>query len=104
MPTSGASSSPGALLSPETTTAISGLSLFSNAMPMSDREHPLSGKLTVQWTIGSDGSTSGDRVVSDTLQSPAVSDCVLRAIRRVRFQAPEVGTCVVQWPFVFSPG
>jgi hypothetical protein len=67
--------------------------------------HPtLSGKLTVQWTIGSDGSTSGDRVVSDTLQSPAVSDCVLRTIRRVRFQAPELGTCVVQWPFVFSPG
>ena len=67
--------------------------------------HPsLGGKLTVQWTIASDGSTTGDRVVSDTLQSPAVSDCVQRAIRRIRFQAPEGGTCVVQWPFVFNPG
>lgn len=67
--------------------------------------HPdLQGKLTVQWTIAEDGSVTGDRVVSDSLASQRVSECVLRAIRRIHFQKPEAGTCVVQWPFVFNPG
>ena len=64
----------------------------------------LQGKLTAQWTIGGDGSVQGEKAVNDTLNSNAVGDCVMRAIHRIRFQAPEAGTCVIQWPFVFSPG
>lgn len=62
----------------------------------------LSGKLSVQFTIGSGGEVGGDKVTADTLQSAPVSDCVLRALRRIKFAAPEAGVCVVAWPFVFS--
>ncbi len=64
----------------------------------------LAGKLAVQWTISGDGSVQSEKAVSDTLQSDPVSDCVLRTIRRIHFQKPEAGTCVIQWPFVFTPG
>lgn len=64
----------------------------------------LAGKITVQWTITGEGSVTGEKSVSDTLSNNAVSDCVLRAIKRIRFMKPEAGICVIQWPFVFSPG
>ena len=65
----------------------------------------LQGKLTVQWTIAGDGSVTGDRITATSLADESrVSDCVLRAIRHIRFQAPEAGVCVIQWPFVFAPG
>ena len=62
----------------------------------------LSGKLSVQWTIDVDGKVSGDRVTADSLGSTAVSDCVLRSLRRIQFAPPEAGVCVVAWPFVFN--
>ncbi|MFZ4577342.1 MAG: AgmX/PglI C-terminal domain-containing protein [Myxococcota bacterium] len=64
----------------------------------------LSGKITVQWTITTDGSVSNPKTVNDSLDSNAVTDCVLRSIGRIRFAKPEAGICVIQWPFVFSPG
>ncbi len=64
----------------------------------------LSGKITAQWTITTDGSVSGEKAVDDSMHNNAVSDCVLRSIKRIRFQKPEAGICVIQWPFVFSPG
>lgn len=64
----------------------------------------LQGKVTVQWTITSEGSVSNDKIVNDSLSNNAVTDCVLRAIRRIKFMKPEAGVCVIQWPFVFSPG
>lgn len=64
----------------------------------------LAGKLTVQWTITGDGSVSSDKITADSINNNAVSDCVQRAIRRIRFAKPEAGVCVISWPFVFSPG
>jgi outer membrane biosynthesis protein TonB len=64
----------------------------------------LSGKLTVQWTIGSDGGVREAHTTTDSVGSPAVTDCVLRAMRRLHFQAPEAGICVVSWPFAFTSG
>jgi len=64
----------------------------------------LAGKLTVQWTITGEGSVTGQKTVGDTLNNNTVSDCVLRAISHIRFAKPEAGICVIQWPFVFSPG
>ncbi len=63
----------------------------------------LSGKVNIQWTIGADGKVSGDKITSDTLDSSAVSDCVLRTVRRIAFAVPEAGVCVIAWPFVFNP-
>ena len=62
------------------------------------------GKRTVQWTISGDGSVTGTKTVQDTMSNNAVTDCVLRSIGRIHFMKPEAGICVIQWPFVFSPG
>jgi len=43
-------------------------------------------------------------VVSSSLGNAAVEQCVLQTIRRMKFEKPEGGVCVVQWPFVFNPG
>lgn len=64
----------------------------------------LAGKLTVRWTIRLDGTAGDATVAASTLGDRALEQCVLRAVRRMRFTAPEGGLCVVSWPFVFSPG
>ncbi|MSP92255.1 MAG: AgmX/PglI C-terminal domain-containing protein [Myxococcales bacterium] len=64
----------------------------------------LSGKLTMQWTITGEGTVANAKLVNDTMSNDQVSDCVMRAIQRIRFLKPEAGICVIQWPFVFSPG
>jgi len=64
----------------------------------------LKGKLTVRWTIQLDGSVSGVSSVANTVGDSATTNCVFRALRRMRFTKPDGGICVVQWPFVFSPG
>lgn len=64
----------------------------------------LAGKVTVRWTINLEGVVDGASVLDSTLGNSAVEQCVMRAIRRIRFAPPEGGVCVVQWPFVFNPG
>lgn len=64
----------------------------------------LKGKLTVRWTIKMDGKVSGVSATKNSVGDSTVSNCVMRVVRRMRFQKPEGGICVVQWPFVFSAG
>jgi len=64
----------------------------------------LKGKLTVRWTIDTEGAVSAASASADTIGDGETSNCVMRHIRRMRFEKPEGGICVVQWPFVFSPG
>jgi len=64
----------------------------------------LKGKLTVRWTIKLDGEVDGVAALADTLGDSATTNCIFRHLRRMRFQKPDGGICVVQWPFVFSPG
>lgn len=64
----------------------------------------LKGKLTVRWTINTEGTVDSASASSDTIGDGATTNCVLRYIRIMRFEKPEGGICVVQWPFVFSPG
>ncbi len=64
----------------------------------------LQGKVTARWTISVAGSVTSASMASNTISDPAVGECVLRVIRRMAFQKPEGGICVVQWPFVFNPG
>ena len=63
----------------------------------------LAGKLTVRWTIGTDGAVKAV-TTSGSLSDSSVKNCVMRRFRRMRFPKPEGGICVVKWPFVFSPG
>ena len=64
----------------------------------------LSGKVTVQWIVDVEGMVQGDKVVASSLGSDALADCVMRAIRRIRFQPPDGGFCVIQWSFAFVSG
>ena len=64
----------------------------------------LSGKLTARWTISIEGKVSGVSVTQNSIKDGKVTNCVLRVLRRMRFQKPEGGICVVQWPFVFNAG
>jgi len=64
----------------------------------------LQGKLTVRWTINTEGGVDAASASADTVGDGETTNCVMRHIRRMRFEKPEGGICVVQWPFVFSPG
>ncbi len=64
----------------------------------------LAGQVSVRWTIQLDGTVRDANVTASTLNNQAVENCILRAIRRIRFAKPDGGICVVQWPFVFNPG
>lgn len=64
----------------------------------------LAGKITARWTIGMDGRVASVSVVQSSLGNTSVEQCIQRTLRRMRFEKPEGGVCVVQWPFVFNPG
>lgn len=64
----------------------------------------LAGKLTARWTIGTEGRVTQATLSTSSVPDGAVGQCVLSVVRRLAFQKPSGGVCVVQWPFVFSPG
>ncbi|HNZ03734.1 MAG TPA: TonB family protein [Myxococcota bacterium] len=64
----------------------------------------LSGKIAVRWTINLEGRVDSASVTTSTMGNAQVESCILGVIRRMRFENPKGGICVVQWPFVFSPG
>jgi hypothetical protein len=61
----------------------------------------LAGKVTVRWTIGLTGRVSRAAPTGNTLGDGAVTSCIMRVIRRMRFAKPEAGTCLIEWPLVF---
>ncbi|OQC42850.1 MAG: hypothetical protein BWX66_00266 [Deltaproteobacteria bacterium ADurb.Bin058] len=64
----------------------------------------LAGKTTIRWTIDGEGRVSEASIKSSTLGNAKVEECVLRVVRAMRFQKPQSGVCIVQWPFKFFPG
>ncbi|HRE91481.1 MAG TPA: AgmX/PglI C-terminal domain-containing protein, partial [Myxococcota bacterium] len=64
----------------------------------------LKGKISVRWTISTEGKVDGASATGDTMGDSETTNCILRTVRRMQFEKPEGGVCVVQWPFVFSPG
>lgn len=62
----------------------------------------LSGKVLAQWKVGLDGSVSEPSIASSTLNNKDAEGCITRVIARMRFQKPDGGICVIQYPFVFS--
>jgi|GEM_PF-5722003 len=63
----------------------------------------LSGKIAVRWTINLEGRVDSASVTTSSMGNAQVESCILGVIRRMRFENPKGGICVVQWPFVFSP-
>ncbi len=69
------------------------------------RKNPsLAGKVTVTFTIQERGNVTDARASENTTGSPAVADCVTRAISRFRFNpGPAGGSVTFRYPFVFQP-
>jgi TonB family protein len=68
--------------------------------------HPsLSGRAVVQFTIGKDGQVIASVLQSSTLAMPNLESCVVNAVKRWPFPAPERGgLTMVSYPFQFAPG
>ena len=65
--------------------------------------HPeLSGKIIVFWKIGLDGKVTEASIKSSTMNNSSVESCLTSTVRRLQFDKPDGGICVVEFPFVFS--
>jgi len=64
----------------------------------------LQGKISIRWTINTEGKVDSASTTGDSMGDSDTTNCILRTVRRMSFEKPEGGVCVVQWPFVFSPG
>lgn len=63
----------------------------------------LAGNLSLRWFIGPAGAVLDTRVVADTMNNAAVTECIRGRIARWRFPAPEGGGAVsVTFPWIFK--
>lgn len=66
--------------------------------------HPeLRGRLTMDFTIGEDGTVTRAEVAEDELGDETVLTCFRNVTRRMQFPAPEGGEVRVRYPFVLAP-
>ncbi len=64
----------------------------------------LSGRISIRFIIGSDGSVQTASVASSSVGDQAVESCIAQAVHRWTFPAPEAATVVVTYPFMLMPG
>ena len=62
----------------------------------------LSGKIIVFWKIGLDGNVTEASIKSSTMKNDRVESCLTKTVRRLRFDKPDGGICVVEFPFIFT--
>ena len=62
----------------------------------------LTGKITMHWTIGADGTTGGIGVELNSMQASPVPDCITALVATWRFPKPRDGAVDVSFPFVFK--
>lgn len=67
------------------------------------RDASLSGKIEIEFTIGSGGDVEEARVSNNKMGSAAVGDCIVSRVRRWRFPQPGGGRVTVNYPFIFTP-
>ena len=63
----------------------------------------LSGKVTVEWVVATNGSVKSSRQKDSTMQSAAAVNCMLSSVKGWQFPQPKGGEVVVSYPFNFSP-
>ncbi|MBK8170925.1 MAG: AgmX/PglI C-terminal domain-containing protein [Sandaracinaceae bacterium] len=66
------------------------------------RQPNLRGRIEIQWRINLQGSVTTARVESSSMHSADVEGCIVRQIRRWRFDQPDGGEVVVSYPFIFG--
>jgi hypothetical protein len=62
----------------------------------------LTGKLVLEWTIGTSGEVKAIRTKASTLDSNDVIGCITDSLRTWHFPAPKGGVVVVSYPFLFN--
>jgi TonB family protein len=68
------------------------------------RRPSLEGRLVTQFTIAPTGRVLAAVVQSSTLQAVSVESCIVNAIKRWEFPAPDHGgMAMVSYPFTFAP-
>jgi hypothetical protein len=64
----------------------------------------LKGKIIAQWKIGLQGQVKSASIASSTMGNAKVESCITRVIKRMRFEKPDGGICIINYPFVFTGG
>ncbi len=65
--------------------------------------HPeLHGRITMEFTIGEDGTVTRAEVLNDQLGDETVLNCFRNETRRMRFPRPEDGEVTVHYPFILA--
>lgn len=68
------------------------------------RKPNASGKINVQFVVGTNGRVSSSKVKSSTIRDGAMTGCVTSVVRRWSFPRPRGGSSVtVNYPFSFNP-
>lgn len=62
----------------------------------------IGGKVIAQWKVGLDGAVMSASIASTTMNNKKVEGCIARVIKRMRFEKPKGGICIINYPFVFS--
>lgn len=66
------------------------------------RTEDVSGKLMVSVSVGADGRMCSSSIVSDTVGSSSISNCVLSKFRGITFPRPDQGCVVINVPIEFK--
>ena len=67
------------------------------------RNASLTGKIEIEFTIGSGGDVEEARVSNNKMGSAEVGDCIVSRVRRWKFPTPSGGSVTVNYPFIFTP-
>lgn len=68
------------------------------------RQPSLRGRIEVVWRIARNGTVSSARIGSSTMNNARVEGCIVRQVRRWRFDQPDGGEVDVNFPFIFGSG
>ena len=61
----------------------------------------LAGRISVNWTVGVDGRIESADITENSMGDSNVERCILREVRRMRFDQPDGGMVNVTFPFTF---
>ena len=68
------------------------------------RQPSLAGRVEIRWRITRAGTVSSSSVGSSTMHNARVEGCIVRQVRRWRFDQPDGGEVDVNFPFIFGTG
>ncbi len=63
----------------------------------------LSGKITLEWVVKTDGQVRDAKETQSTLADSAVSECISAVVKTMTFPSPKGGEMKVVFPWVFKP-